>query len=117
MSQDALSLVREHQLSEMQYRRKYAKRGAAQILLNLADVSYVDRSGIGELLSGFTTVNGGGGQLKLLNLPMRVKEVLQRGKLYTVFDVHEDEGLAVRSFSPPRPQPAPAQERPGSHLL
>ena len=48
--------------------------------------------------SGFTTVTNGGGALKLLNLNKRVKDLLQITKLYTVFDVHEDEASAIRSF-------------------
>jgi anti-sigma B factor antagonist len=70
-----------------------------KILLNLGDVSYIDSSGIGELVSGFTTVTNAGGQLKLLNLSKRVKDLLQITKLYTVFDVHDDEAAAVRSFA------------------
>src|SRR5579871_4110288 len=70
-----------------------------KILLNLGDVSYIDSSGIGELVSGFTTVTNQGGQLKLLNLTKRVKDLLQITKLYTVFDVHDDEATAVRSFT------------------
>jgi anti-sigma B factor antagonist len=70
-----------------------------KILLNLGEVSYIDSSGIGELVSGFTTVTNSGGQLKLLNLAKRVKDLLQITKLYTVFDVHEDEAEAVRSFA------------------
>ena len=70
-----------------------------KILLNLGEVSYIDSSGIGELVSGFTTVTNAGGQLKLLNLNKRVKDLLQITKLYTVFDVHEDEAGAVRSFA------------------
>ena len=69
-----------------------------KILLNLGDVNYIDSSGIGELVSGFTTVTNSGGQLKLLNLNKRVKDLLQITKLYTVFDVHEDEAGAIRSF-------------------
>ena len=69
-----------------------------KILLNLGDVSYIDSSGIGELVSGFTTVTNSGGQLKLLNLNKRVKDLLQITKLYTVFDVHDDEAGAIRSF-------------------
>ena len=69
-----------------------------KILLNLNDVSYIDSSGIGELVSGFTTVTNSGGQLKLLNLTNRVKDLLQITKLYTVFDVHNDEAGAIRSF-------------------
>jgi len=69
-----------------------------KILLNLGEVSYIDSSGIGELVSGFTTVTNSGGNLKLLNLNKRVKDLLQITKLYTVFDVHEDEAGAIRSF-------------------
>ena len=69
------------------------------ILLNLGDVSYIDSSGIGELVSGFTTVANQGGQLKLLSLTKRVKDLLQITKLYTVFDVHDDEAGAIRSFA------------------
>jgi len=74
------------------------KDGKKKILLNLGDVSYIDSSGIGELVSGFTTVTNSGGSLKLLHLNKRVKDLLQITKLYTVFDVHEDEAGAIRSF-------------------
>jgi anti-sigma B factor antagonist len=74
-------------------------KGQKKILLNLGDVSYIDSSGIGELVSGFTTVTNGGGALKLLNLNKRVKDLLQITKLYTVFEVHEDEAAAIRSFA------------------
>jgi anti-sigma B factor antagonist len=79
--------------------RELAGKGQKKILLNLGDVSYIDSSGIGELVSGFTTVTNQGGQLKLLNLTKRVKDLLQITKLYTVFDVHEDEVNALRSFA------------------
>ncbi len=79
--------------------RELVTKSQKKILLNLADVSYIDSSGIGELVSGFTTVANSGGQLKLLNLNKRVKDLLQITKLYTVFDVHEDEAAAIRSFS------------------
>lgn len=78
--------------------RELMAKGHKKILLNLADVSYIDSSGIGELVSGFTTVTNQGGQLKLLNLNKRVKDLLQITKLYTVFEVFEDEATAVRSF-------------------
>ena len=78
--------------------RELVGKGQKKILLNLGDVSYIDSSGIGELVSGFTTVTNGGGALKLLNLNKRVKDLLQITKLYTVFDVHEDEASAIRSF-------------------
>jgi anti-sigma B factor antagonist len=79
--------------------REMVGKNQKKILLNLGEVSYIDSSGIGELVSGFTTVTNSGGQLKLLNLNKRVKDLLQITKLYTVFDVHEDEAGAVRSFA------------------
>jgi len=78
--------------------RDMVGKSQKKILLNLGEVSYIDSSGIGELVSGFTTVTNSGGQLKLLNLNKRVKDLLQITKLYTVFDVHEDEAAAIRSF-------------------
>jgi anti-sigma B factor antagonist len=78
--------------------REMVGKGQKKVLLNLGDVSYIDSSGIGELVSGFTTVTNSGGQLKLLNLNKRVKDLLQITKLYTVFDVHDDEAGAIRSF-------------------
>jgi anti-sigma B factor antagonist len=69
-----------------------------QILLNLADVDYIDSSGIGELVSGFTAVKNRNGNLKLLHLTKKVRDLLQITKLFTVFDVYTDEGTAVRSF-------------------
>ena len=79
--------------------RDMINKNQKKILLNLGDVSYIDSSGIGELVSGFTTVTNSGGNLKLLNLNKRVKDLLQITKLYTVFDVHEDEAGAIRSFA------------------
>jgi len=75
-----------------------AAKGTKKILLNLGEVTYIDSSGIGELVSGYTTMANAGGTLKLLGLTKRVKDLLQITKLYTVFDVHEDEAHAVRSF-------------------
>lgn len=69
-----------------------------QILLNLADVDYIDSSGIGELVSGFTAVKNRNGNLKLLHLTKKVRDLLQITKLFTVFDVYTDEGTALRSF-------------------
>jgi anti-sigma B factor antagonist len=79
--------------------RDLATKGDKKLLVNLSDVSYIDSSGIGEMVSGFTTVTNHGGQLKLLGLSKRVKDLLQITKLYTVFEVFEDEASAVRSFS------------------
>jgi anti-sigma B factor antagonist len=78
--------------------RDLSAQGNKKILLNLSEVSYIDSSGIGELVSGFTSVSNGGGTLKLLGLTKRVKDLLQITKLYTVFDVHEEEAHAIRSF-------------------
>ena len=79
--------------------RDLATKGDKKLLVNLSDVSYIDSSGIGEMVSGFTTVTNHGGQLKLLGLTKRVKDLLQITKLYTVFDVHDDEAGAIRSFA------------------
>ena len=72
--------------------------GEKKIILNLAEVSYIDSSGLGELISSYTTVRNKGGQLKLLNLNKKAKDLLLITKLYTIFDVKEDEYLAVKSF-------------------
>jgi anti-sigma B factor antagonist len=79
--------------------RDLATKGNKKLLVNLNDVSYIDSSGIGEMVSGFTTVTNHGGQLKLLGLSKRVKDLLQITKLYTVFEVFDDEASAVRSFA------------------
>lgn len=72
--------------------------GHNQILLNLGNVSYIDSSGLGNLVSAFTSVKKQGGELKLLNLTNKVQDVMQITKLYTVFDVMNDEDTAVKSF-------------------
>jgi anti-sigma B factor antagonist len=73
-------------------------KGEKNILLNLGDVSYIDSSGIGELVSAFTSVRNQGGELKLLHLTKKVNDLLQITKLYTVFDVKDDEVAAVGAF-------------------
>ncbi len=78
--------------------RQLLNQGQKKILLNLADVNYIDSSGLGELVSGYTTVKNHGGQLKLLNLTKKVNDLLQVTKLYTVFEVHDNEARAVQSF-------------------
>ena len=78
--------------------RDLLNKGQNRIILNLGDVNYIDSSGIGELVSSFTTVKNHGGELKLLHLTKKVHDLLQITKLYTVFDVHSDEQTAVRSF-------------------
>ena len=70
-----------------------------KIILNLAEVDYIDSSGVGELVGSFTTVRNAGGELKLLNLSQKVKDVLHVTKLYTVFDIKDDEASAVAAFS------------------
>jgi anti-sigma B factor antagonist len=78
-----------------------AKEGRKRILLNLRELSYLDSSGIGVLVSGFAALRHEGGQLKLLNLTTRVKDLLLITKLYTVFEVYEDEATAISSFAEP----------------
>ena len=73
-------------------------RGEKKILLNLADVNYIDSSGLGALVSGYTTITGQQGQMKLLNLTTKVHDLLQITKLLTVFEVFTDEATAVKSF-------------------
>ena len=79
--------------------RDVVAAGNKKILLNLGDVTYIDSSGIGELVSSFTSVRNQGGELKLLNLTKKVHDLLQITKLYTVFDIKDDEAQAVASFS------------------
>jgi anti-sigma B factor antagonist len=73
-------------------------KGHRKIVLNLYDVDYIDSSGIGELVSGYTTVRNAEGELKLLHLTKRVHDLLQITRLFTVFDVQSDEDTALRSF-------------------
>ena len=72
--------------------------GEKEILLNLAEVSFIDSAGLGELVSAFTSVRNRGGDLKLLQLTRRVHDLLQITKLYTVFDISDDEAAAIQSF-------------------
>ena len=74
------------------------RKGQKKILLNLAEVSYIDSSGIGELVSAYTSIRNQAGDLKLLNLTKKVHDLLQITKLYTVFDIQENEAAAVASF-------------------
>jgi anti-sigma B factor antagonist len=78
--------------------RALVAQGKKKIILNLAEVDYIDSSGVGELVGSFTTVRNSGGELKLLNLTPKVKDVLHVTKLYTVFDIKDDEFHAVKSF-------------------
>lgn len=79
--------------------RDLLSKGSKKILLNLGDVNYIDSSGIGELVSAYTTVRNQSGDLKLLNLTKKVHDLLQITKLYTVFDIKDDEASAVASFA------------------
>jgi len=74
-------------------------KGNKKILLNLVDVNYIDSSGIGVLVSGFSTVRSKGGELKLVNLSKRISDLLKITKVYSLFDVKDDEATAVASFS------------------
>ena len=80
--------------------RNLASEGIKKILLNLRDVEYIDSSGLGEMVSAFTSIRSQGGELKLLNLTTRVRSLLQVTKLLTVFDVLDDEATSVKSFAP-----------------
>ena len=78
--------------------RDVLAKGSNKILLNLADINYIDSSGIGELVSALTAVKNAGGSLKLLQLTKKVKDLLQITKLYTVFDIYDDEAEAIASY-------------------
>jgi anti-sigma B factor antagonist len=78
--------------------RKNLDEGHRRILLNLAAVDHLDSSGIGELVSAYSTAKREGGEVKLLKLSHAVDNALLATKLYTIFDIHSDEGEAVASF-------------------
>jgi anti-sigma B factor antagonist len=78
--------------------RRLLEESKKRILLNLAGISYVDSSGIGELVSSYTAINKEGGQLKLLNLTQKIQDLLTITKLLTVFDVYDSEADALNSF-------------------
>jgi anti-sigma B factor antagonist len=73
-------------------------KGAKNILLNMGNVTYVDSSGLGELVSAFTTAKNQSAELKMLSLTKKVHDLLQITKLYTVFDIFDDEASAIASF-------------------
>lgn len=79
--------------------RGLAERGELKILLNLANVSHIDSSGLGELVSGYTKIHKAGGELKLLNLSERIHELMMMTKLLTVFDFYDNESEAIQSFT------------------
>jgi len=73
--------------------------GYTKILLNMAGVTHIDSSGIGELMSNYTSVRNHGGEVKLMNLHKNVRNLLQITRLFTLFDVHEDQASALRAFN------------------
>ncbi|MFZ1085693.1 MAG: STAS domain-containing protein [Terracidiphilus sp.] len=78
--------------------RGLISKGQKRILLNMADVNYIDSSGLGELVSAFTTAKNQQANVKLLSLTKKVHDLLQLTKLYTVFDIKDDEASAIASF-------------------
>jgi anti-sigma B factor antagonist len=79
--------------------RDLLAKGRKQILFNLADVEYIDSAGLGVLVSSFTSVRNDGGELKLVYLTKKVHDLLQMTRLYTVFDIYDDEEAALKSFN------------------
>ena len=78
--------------------RDLIAKGQRNILLDLGEVTYIDSSGLGELVSAYTTARNQGASLKLLKLTKKVHDLLQLTKLYTVFDIYDDEASAIASF-------------------
>jgi anti-sigma B factor antagonist len=78
--------------------RSLISKGSKNILLNMAEVNYIDSSGLGELVSAFTTAKNQQAEVKLLKLTKKVHDLLQLTKLYTVFDINDDEASAIASF-------------------
>lgn len=78
--------------------RELLNKGTKAILLNLGEVDYIDSSGLGELVSAYSSAKNNGGEIKLLNLTRKVEDLMQITKLYTVFDIKDDEASAIGSF-------------------
>ena len=78
--------------------RDLVSKGQKNIVLNLGDVSYMDSSGVGELVTAYTTVKNQGGELKLVNLTKKIEDLMTITKLVTVFDIHPDEASAIAAF-------------------
>jgi anti-sigma B factor antagonist len=78
--------------------RGLAGKGSKKVIVNFVDVSYIDSSAIGEMISGYSTLSKAGGQLKFTGLSKRVKDLLLITKNYTIFDIHDDEAAALGSF-------------------
>ena len=81
--------------------RRLVEEGKTQVVLDLGKVTYIDSTGLGELVSGFSTLKANNGALKLLNVPGKVMDLMVMTKLYTVFEIHEEEINAVNSFDVP----------------
>ncbi|HEY8559205.1 MAG TPA: STAS domain-containing protein [Pyrinomonadaceae bacterium] len=79
--------------------RLLVEKGAKAVLLNMANVAHIDSSGLGELVSAYTTLHRAGGELKLFNLSDRAHELMTMTKLLTVFDVYDNESEAIQSFN------------------
>jgi len=79
--------------------KQLASQGRKHVLLNLSEVQYIDSTGIGELVNAFTSMRAQGGELKLLNLTRKVRDLLQITKLHEVFDIKDDEASAIQAFS------------------
>jgi anti-sigma B factor antagonist len=90
--------VGEGSVSLRERTREELGKGRKQILLNLGDISYIDSSGLGELISAYASARNHGGEVKLLNLTKRVRDLMEIVKLYTVFDIYDDEASAIASF-------------------
>jgi anti-sigma B factor antagonist len=87
---------------DVQLKRKIdelIERKETRLVVNLANVPYMDSGGLGEIVRSYTTVKRAGGELKLLNATKRISDLLTITKLITVFEIHEDEGAAVKSFA------------------
>ncbi len=78
--------------------RELISKGRKNILLNMGEVNYIDSSGLGELVSAYTTARNQGAGVKLLSLTKKVHDLLQLTKLYTVFDIYDDEASGIASF-------------------
>jgi len=78
--------------------RDLVSKGQKNIVLNLGDVSYMDSSGVGELVTAYTSVKNQGGELKLVNLTKKIEDLMAITKLATVFDIHNDEASAIAAF-------------------
>jgi len=73
-------------------------KGKKSVLLNMGEVNYIDSSGLGELVSAYTTAKNQQAEVKLLKLTRKVHDLLQLTKLYTAFDIKDDEASAIASF-------------------